>query len=404
MSWITAYPVATISSGLFYFLLLLLAFPTSRNIIAPHFVHPIPPHQEYLRGFDTLRGFAAALVALGHFWWSSYPVFSSTQVLRPMQFIGYASKGVPMFAVLSGFLIYRSVLSIKSLQDLRDYTIRRFFRIYPVYVFAVIICLMLKQYVATANFTAPGYFVSDFFMLTIFNWPGGFANSPTWSLYIEMIFYAFLPLAVIVLGRRKMVLFSLIMIAAMVAADYPSRFFSLWKYFFIGIAASEFSLILKKKSALIFFCTGILLLGMDLQGPKYDWGAVMGLGQVHMDGHTLGLGLACGLILAALPHVEWAGKFLNILPLRLIGVISYSVYIIQFFYIKANFHEIALFSQLGTDASYQHFKTLPGMPFWYLPLVYLPGIFLWGAVSFLLIEKPAIRYGQSLLRRNQSAG
>jgi len=128
---------------------------------------------------------------LGHCWWSSYPVFSPTQYVHAGQFIGYASKGVPIFAVLSGFLIYRSTLSIATLRDLRDYAIRRFFRIYPVYIVSVIICLLLGQYVVNASYTASGYFTSDLFMFTVFSWPGGYANSPAWSLMLKLHFMFF---------------------------------------------------------------------------------------------------------------------------------------------------------------------------------------------------------------------
>ena len=59
-------PIATLSGAAFYLFLLALAIPETRGFIAPSFSHPIPPHRQYLRGFDTLRGFAAAFVALGH--------------------------------------------------------------------------------------------------------------------------------------------------------------------------------------------------------------------------------------------------------------------------------------------------------------------------------------------------
>jgi peptidoglycan/LPS O-acetylase OafA/YrhL len=90
---------------------------------------------------------------------------------------------------------------------------------------------------------------------------------------------------------------------------------------------------------------------------------------------------------------------LNVLPLRLLGVISYSVYVIHFFYIRANFSEITLFSQLGTDAMYQHFKTIAPFPTLYLPLLFFPGVLFWGAVSFILVERPGILLGRAVLKQ-----
>jgi hypothetical protein len=64
-STLSAHPFATLSSAGLYLFLFALAIPASRRIVVPWFSHPIPPHQQYLRGFDSLRGFAAAFVALG---------------------------------------------------------------------------------------------------------------------------------------------------------------------------------------------------------------------------------------------------------------------------------------------------------------------------------------------------
>ncbi|OQA34728.1 MAG: Acyltransferase family protein [Betaproteobacteria bacterium ADurb.Bin341] len=395
MQWLTAYPIATISTLAFYLLLLSLAIPRLRAMIGPLFVHPIPPHQEYLRGFDTLRGFAASFVAIGHCYWVSNFVFGS---IKTPSVIAFATKGVPMFAMLSGFLIFRSTLAIASISDLRAYAVRRFFRIYPVYLLGVVLCLLLGQYVGSQYFTGTALFVSDLFMFPVFFWPGGFANPPTWSLYVEVMFYAFLPFAVIVLGRRRMLMVAVIGVLAMILADYPSRFFVLWKYFLIGIIAAELSPRVAKNAA-VLFGLGVVLLIIDLGGPRLDWVAKIGIGRLHEDGASIGLGLAFGLILLTLPHLDRISRALNILPLRLIGVISYSVYITQFVYIGINFSEINLFTQIGTVAIKPHLTNLTTMPKWYLPLVFFPGILFWGAVSFLLVEKPALRFGQRLIQR-----
>lgn len=397
--WLTSYPIATLSTAGFYVLLLALAYPRTRAVIAPLFVHPIPPSQQYMRGFDAFRGFAAAFVAIGHCWWATYPVFRSTQLAAPV--LAYASKGVPIFAVLSGFLIYRSVLGITSIQDLRAYVLRRFFRIYPVYLLGVLLCLVLGQYVTSEGYSAAGYLVSDIFMFPIFDWPGGFGNPPTWSLYIEALFYAVLPIVVLTVGRQRMAGIALLGIALMIVGDHPSRVFALWKYFLIGILASQASPHLRRW-AWPLFIAGAALFIVDLHGPRADWAAKIGLGMLHMDGSSIGLGLACGLLLATLPHLDRPAQALNVLPLRLIGVISYSVYITHFFYIRANFPEITLFAQLGTPPMHEVFRAMPGYPAWYLPFVFFPGVFFWGAVSFLLVEKPAIRFGNAIFRHRRA--
>jgi hypothetical protein len=60
--------------------------------------------------------------------------------------------------------------------------------------------------------------------------------------------------------------------------------------------------------------------------------------------------------------------------------------------------------QAGTPPLTQHFIGLAPLPAWYLPLVFFPGILFWGCVSFLLIERPGLRLGQYLLKRQQPRG
>lgn len=400
MGWATAYPFATASSGAFYFLLLLVAIPTTRRLVEPFFAHPVPPNQKYLAGFDPLRGIAAAMVAMGHCWWATYPMFASTQFAVP--WLAYSTKWVSIFAVLSGFLIYRSGISaIRSYDGLRAYVIRRFFRVYPVYALGVLLCLALSQYSGNPNVDPVSYFFSDLFMFPVLSWPGGFANPPAWSLYVEVAFYAALPLALVVVGQRRVVLICGLGIAAMVLADNQSRVYALWKYFLFGMAASEISPTLSRRAALLLGAAGIALLVLDFNGPRFDWAAKLGIGIKHQDEQTIGLGLGISMFLAALPHLKWLSSMLSVLPFRILGVISYSVYITQFFYIYANVPEIGLFTNAGTQDMYKHFSQMPSYSGWYLPLVFFPGAIFWGAVSFLIVERPGMMFGHAILKRRR---
>jgi len=392
------YPVATLSTAAFYGLMLLLAIPATRGRIVP-WLAPVPPHQKHLQSFDTFRGFAAFLVAIGHAWWASYPVFAKTQY--KFQFMAYDGKAVPMFAVLSGFLIYRSVLNINSIQELRSYVVRRFFRIYPTYLLSIALCLTTAQYVPMYYDSASTFFLSDLLMFKVLNRSGAQANPVTWSLYIEVAFYVALPLFALTLGRRRAIIAAAIGVVLMTIAEQPGREFSLWTFFLIGILASELSwtdLYKQPLAAWLSLLAGLGLLVYDFGGPDHDWMAHLGFNTLRMDYQTLGLGLGCSLLLAALPHVRAAAKALEILPLRLLGVTSYSLYITHFFYILANFPELQRFNLAGTPDMYQHFQTLPQMPWWYLPFLFMPGCILWAIVSYVLVERPGMALGRRLLR------
>jgi len=176
----------------------------------------------------------------------------------------------------------------------------------------------------------------------------------------------------------------------------------LWKYFLVGIIASELAPRLKAREALILLLFGLAVLISDLGWPDIDPAAKLGLSAAHPEGQTIGLALACGLILVALPSLPKVGAALNVLPLRILGVISYSVYITQFFYIQANFPEIELFKQAGTQQMYQHFLTVRSFPAWYMPFLFFPGLLFWGAISFLLIESPGMRLGKWIIDRGRT--
>lgn len=399
----SAYPFATLSSAGFYSLLIALAVPSMRRVLVPYLGHPVAPNQQYLQAFDTFRGFAAALVAFGHCWWATHPLFHATQMEVP--FIAFGQKAVPMFAVLSGFLIFRSVLLIRSVQDLRVYVIRRAFRIYPVYLLGVGLGVICSQYIAGQYISPLSFLASDIFMLNTLGWPGGFANPVTWSLYIEVVFYALLPLAFMALGRRHLIQASVIGLLVLIAADFPSRTFGLWKFFLMGILASEvagsaaFAKLSQRYAWIITIMIGlgIALLIYDFGGMEHDWVSRLGLTTAHGEGNTVGLGLACFLILVSFCHLPRLSAMLNVLPLRLLGVISYSVYIVHFFYIYANFPELGSFSRAGTPQMFQHFESLPKMPAWYLPVLFFPGIFFWSIITFLLVERPGIQLGKRIV-------
>jgi peptidoglycan/LPS O-acetylase OafA/YrhL len=400
-NYLSAYPFASASSAAFYVLLIAMAVPVTRPLLVRLFAHRIPPHQQYLRGFDSLRGIAAAMVAIGHCWWATYPIFATTQLAFP--WLAYTTKWVSIFAVLSGFLIYRSGLqAIKSVPALREYLMRRFFRIYPVYLLGTVMCLILGQYTGNPKATSISYFFSDLFMLPVFNWPSGFANPPTWSLYVEVLFYAVLPLALCVVGQRRMVPFCLVSIAVLLLADNQSRVFALWKYFLFGIIASELSPTLSRRAAVACATIGLGLLLIDFKGPAFDWAAQIGLGLKHDDEQTIGLGLGYSLLLAGLPHLAFLGRILSVAPLQMIGIVSFSVYVTQFFYIYANFPEIGLFTLTGSQPMYQHFLQMPSYPVWYLPLVFFPGALFWGVVSYLLVERPGMMLGRTLVKYSRS--
>lgn len=398
------YPIATVSTLAFYALLIAAAVPGLRERFVPYFSHPISPQQSFLSSMDALRGFAAAYVAFAHCWHWTYPVFYKSQLTIPA--LAYGAKAVPMFCVLSGFLIYRSVRNIQSREDSRYYIARRIFRIYPLYLLSVALCLILGQ--VTSDHKEIGtlaYLVSEIFMLRSLGFPL-FANPVTWSLYIEVIFYVFLPIYVMFVGRARILPASIIMLVVLIIADQvPGREFQLWKYFFFGIVASELSLRyeneLRTWIGTALLTAGTVLLILDLGGPRFDWVAHAGFVKRNLSEYTIGLGLSFAMIAATISHVASVGRVLNLFPLRFIGVVSYSVFIVHPFYLMVNFPDLVL-RKVGTQT--ELWKTHEAMPDWYLLFLFAPGIFAWAAITFVLIERPALIAGSRAIKLYRTSG
>ncbi|WP_108453795.1 acyltransferase family protein [Enterobacter cloacae] len=86
-----------------------------------------------IHGIQYLRGLAAFLVVLLHSAWLIGPEWKS--------FLRHASIGVDIFFIISGFIIY-TVTENKSEAQPRTFLMKRLFRIYPVFVFALIVAVL----------------------------------------------------------------------------------------------------------------------------------------------------------------------------------------------------------------------------------------------------------------------
>lgn len=394
-----SYPSVTVLAAAFYVLLLSMAVPSWRRRIEPYTSHPAPPTPDYLYGFDLFRGLAALLIALGHAWNMNRPIFDSLShsSLFWAYLLGHAAKAVPIFAVLSGFLIYRSALKIDGLAALRRYTLRRIFRIYPVYFVGTMLALAFGLYVGKEKVHgAFNFFVADLFMLSPFGWHKS-AQVVTWSLYIEEMFYVILPIVLILVTPRRMKLFSLLGLLVLLAANYPSREFGIWKYFLFGILASEIEPRLKDKLnlAIIAFCCGVAILVLDFRSGDTD---LFGLLPKQPGGQTFTLGFGCALILVSLSNLRGFSRALNVLPLKMLGAISFSVFITHRFLIYYNF-PITLRLEHDPSLRFAANHAVAPMPGWYIPLVLIPAVLAVALICFWLVERPGIILGRKLAKR-----
>jgi len=179
-----------------------------------------------LHGLDHLRALAIISVLCFHYQFFGHPEWERSQIA------GFGWTGVDLFFVLSGFLIagqlFETVANGNAV-SLREFFIKRFFRIIPPYLVVLILYIAIpavrewghlsplwKYFTFTVNF---GQNLSKY---------GTFSH--VWSLCIEEQFYLVLPLVFCLFSYFKAGKKSIYLIVLLFIAGFIARLLS-WKYF-----------------------------------------------------------------------------------------------------------------------------------------------------------------------------
>ncbi len=163
-----------------------------------------------IEGLDGLRAIAACAVLIFHVWSTNAPMQTGA-ALGPMTLLlPPLREGVTLFFCLSGFLLYRPFAAalIRGTRppSSRRYALRRLLRIAPAYwVVLLVTVLALEPRVRLSD--AGDLSILGRQALLIANdapstiWSG---LTPSWSLAVELVFYAVLPLlAAAALAQRR---------------------------------------------------------------------------------------------------------------------------------------------------------------------------------------------------------
>jgi len=348
-----------------------------------------------VRPLEGLRGFAVSLVFLVHYitlvrpWLSGEGLLVFSSAIHTM-----GNTGVDLFFVLSGYLIYGSLVSRP--QDFFRFMSRRFVRIYPTFlaVFAIYLAL---SFVFPAENKIPSpiwqgliYLVANVFLL-----PGIFPIEPVitvaWSLSYEMFYYLAIPLLIAVFKLRQRS--------------------SAWRVWFFSAAAAVtiiYCAIFGGHDRLIMFIAGVLLHEAHESRRIPSQSGFIGLLALTIGlvstllpipgpvGSAIKVGiLFCSFFFlclacfrdssAPLPHAfSWT-------PLRWLGNMSYSYYLLHGLTLKAAFLVLSVIlpkSAIHSDLIF--WELLPVM----FALTLISSTFL-----FLAVERPF-----SLTPRGTSSG
>lgn len=292
---------------------------------------------KYFRTLDGLRAISILWVLVAH--------FSRSQQLPGITYIfGGGTLGVHVFFVLSGFLITALLLKEKITTgniSLREFYIRRFFRIIPV-AFLFLSVLFIMDLFLPLNITG-----KDFLRVVTFtenlNLTSNWYTHHFWSLSVEEQFYLIFPFFI----RRNLHLYvrmSVLLIICSPIISYIAYHNS------FASAPLQYTFTLADKflnegllSILIGSLTSILLFKLNASYRKNKGGVgylqigilfLIWFSNKHPFFSGIGM-LLCAVLIALFISISvihedtFLNKFLNLNYIRLIGVLSYSLYIWQ---------------------------------------------------------------------------
>lgn len=396
----------------FYALLPLLAIPQVRRTFVALFSPATPVSQSLIKPLDALRGFAALGIACFHTWVWLRPYYDS--VGESLPFIKQAYKSVPVFVVLSGFLIYRSIRNLERLEDLRYYVKRRILRIYPLYIASVLVYFALAD-VRPAPASWFQRILPEIFMMKVFGY-STYIYPSYWSLYIEELFYIAAPLWVVMTRGFPLLsayvgfaLFSLV--GSAVSDDL-----AIMKYFFVGmivcelLETKEIKRISQKDTAVLGSGVALLvaeglygdLFGLYIAAVAKRFGVTLifdrGVNPADIYNHyySITLGVAIALVMLGAIQSRAASRILSFFPFRFLGAISFSVFIWNGVIVLngTNLYFNTMFPMVSqNDTAFP--AILRGGPVSFFG-VYLACFMFYGSVSYLLIERPFL-----LMRRKR---
>ena len=159
-----------------------------------------PNDPQHSLTLDVLRAVAALMVFAYHCHTELFPHSSSP--LLPTITLG--STGVILFYVLSGLVIAGSLVRGAKIESgtaaLRSFWIKRFFRIYPLYIFSCLAVLVLNDQIRN-SLTTENLLYHIFGLHCLIRDYHGAINGVLWTLSLEIQFYLLAPLCFLIINK-----------------------------------------------------------------------------------------------------------------------------------------------------------------------------------------------------------
>lgn len=179
---------------------------------------------------DSIRTIAFFCTFLAHAFPSTNEAILNDRIYQYVTgFRELFSFGVPVFFVLSGFLITYLILKEQETPtsfNLRNFYIRRILRIWSVYYVVIFFGFFIFPYIRELLLNEPTVenaslinyilFLSNFDQITNNALPFGVGLGPTWSVSVEEQFYLVFPLLLLQFPKKKFIIPILAIMAASV--------------------------------------------------------------------------------------------------------------------------------------------------------------------------------------------
>lgn len=335
-----------------------------------------------IRAMEGLRGFAVILVFFAHYVCLIQPWIgtgtATWEIGEQLRSIGHA--GVDLFFVLSGYLIYGAM--IRRHRPFLDFIGKRISRIYPTFLVVFGIYLLLSYaFPARSKIPTDVEAAGIYLLQNLLFLPGMVDVEPlivvSWSLSYEFFFYLTIPAIVAALRlrswspRRRLALFGLI--TALGYAYYYFNYGHVRLLMFVsGILVYEIQkqelLSAKRWSGLALLAGAVAAMIIVSKFELKGW-----FRHVTMFVCFAGLCLECFTIRSA------TARLFSFTPLRWLGNISYSYYLIHGLTLKFAFLLLAkMHAPVGSE----------GHLFWLLLVPFFGATLVVSAILFIVIEKP----------------
>jgi len=365
---------------------------------------PISPieRQPRYKQLDGLRGVAAVTVFFGHYMSIKIhePLYS-TLYPTPIAVLFNGNAAVMFFFVLSGFVLSLPFIDNKKPLSLAEFYLKRFFRIFPAFIFAIIFSVVLKEFVFDKNgmLSFSEWIKASWmwgwnkesvkeilktFLLIGPHFNENFIDQTIWSLIIEMKMSIILPFFIIIAARGGVV-FNVIFLFVITSLSYDHQYWAL-PIFYLGVLSAKYKwqIISEIRKLNLIYVFAAFLVAIFLYNNAWE------LSHFHMqikspDKITCSnyfVAIGSGIIMFIVMAREKLSRILESSFFTFLGNISYSFYLIHFPLL------LTMASLFSARFSYSLF---------YIFSLTIIAAFVVGYLMFIFIERPFQRFAARLV-------